>query len=219
MSRNKITRLTVFSVLLTLMLFAVSSLTVMAQPSEPHAANAIWTEPSTITIDINTANIGDKHNVTLWVNVTADAFTWQARLTFNQTYFNVIRVGYTAGATSDFFSGQATIPVTPTINNIMGYVEHGESLLGMSSATGVGSLMWLELNLTQLPPENHLAVNYSVPLSSGTFIHDTNLNDIVMDTYDWTDIPVIPEFVHIVAILTVIAVTITSIPIKKKLTV
>jgi hypothetical protein len=189
----------------------------MAQPSEPHAANAMWTEPSTITIDINTANVGDKHNVTLWINVTDDAFTWQARLTFNQTYFNVTKVGYTAGATSEFFSGQATIPVTPTINNAMGYVEHGESLLGMASATGVGSLMWLELNLTQLPPENHLAVNYSVPISSGTFVLDTFLNDITFDTYGWTDIPVIPEFVHVIALISIITLSTTAIAIKKKL--
>ena len=111
-------------------------------PEKPHNANSLWIEPSIIN-----KKHGEKFNITMWINITNDGFTWQSRLVFNSTYLNATRVGYTAGATSDFFSGQATIPVTPTINNIRGCVEYGESLLGMTSATGVGSLFWIEFKV------------------------------------------------------------------------
>ncbi|MFX0091696.1 MAG: hypothetical protein ACFFBD_08020, partial [Candidatus Hodarchaeota archaeon] len=87
-------------------------------PSELHPANTIWIEPSSVTI----ANIGDKFNITVWLNVTQKSFAWQIKLYFNSTYLNATRLGYTNGNKSAFFTEFSPMPVTPMINNEEGYI-------------------------------------------------------------------------------------------------
>ena len=216
--KNRRLKLFVTSVFLILLVFATYNMicTVKAtEPLEPHNANAFWTEPSTKTIDINTANIGDLFNITVWVNVTEASINWQVRILFNTTYFEATRVQYTAGAQSEFYEGLATQPVTPIIENTLGYVQHGEVVMGTGERDpGYGSLMWAEFNLTEIPPENHLAMDFDL---SRSFIWDNTMTDILMDTIDGTDIPVIPEFPQIIMLLVVMAASAAFIVSTRKL--
>jgi hypothetical protein len=159
-------------------------------PSEPHPANAMWLEPSNIT----TADIGDKFNVTVFVNVTLKSFAWQIKLYFNSTFFNATNIGYTSSNKSDFFTEYSPMPVTPRINNEEGYILHGESLLGNDEkAPGHGSLIWVEFNLTQIPPQNRSTLYFSTPYGIDTFILTPNIDVIPMESVDGVKISVVPK--------------------------
>ena len=133
-----------------------------AEPSEPHPGNAMWIEPS--SIDLTTAPIGYKFNVTVWINFTSidpgDYIgAWQFCITYEKTYLNATRAGYTAGTMSQWFKDAgvtATMPVTPDLaayNETHNYILHGEVwLMGSRPAEGsYGSLAWIEFELINKP--------------------------------------------------------------------
>ena len=190
------------SLLILMIVGYVYVLKVQAQsePSEPHPANALWIEPSTMTIDIVTVDPGYKFNVTVWLNLTVDTFTWQVKVFFNNTYLNATQTGYTALATSDWAThrtGGMTVPVTPTIDNTNGFVLHGESCMGAYyvPAETVASLIWIEFELKQEPPIcQYLTLNFSVPYGSDTFVLDSDIDTVTMDTIGDNSIHIIPEF-------------------------
>jgi len=154
-------------------------------PSEPHPANAMWIEPSSIT----TADIGDTFNVTVFVNITLKSFAWQVKLYFNSTFFKATKLGYTNGNKSDFFTEYSPMPVTPRINNEEGFILHGESLLGNDEKTpGYGSLIWIEFNLSQIPPQNLSTIYFSMPYGIDTFILTPYINTIPMLSVDGVNI-------------------------------
>ena len=118
-------------------------------------------------VNLTTANalhtLGFKFNVTVWLNMTnvgaaSGIDTWQVKLYFNKTQLHALRTGYTEGATSQLFAGLTTTSVTPVIDNILiGYVTHGEScVLNAPPYKPVpcsGSLIWIEFNVTKVPPK------------------------------------------------------------------
>jgi len=191
-------------VMLLMMLLALASTSlianakVYAEPQEAHPANSIWTEPSSLTINITKVNVGYTFNVTVWLNITDNSFSWQVKLLFNTTYFNATRVGYTAGSVSNWAThrtGGGTVPVPPVIDNKKGYVLFGESCIGSDYVPGpvTASLMWVEFILKETPPLNHLTVNFSVPYGKDTFILNPDLEIINVQSTKGTEIPVIPE--------------------------
>lgn len=220
MEKHKIRKISVALMvsLITLMIVGyVCVLNVQAQPSEPHPANALWIEPSTIEIDIGAVDPGYKFNITVWLNLTADAFTWQVKVFFNTTYLNATKTGYTAGATSEWIThrtGGVTLPMSPTIDNVNGFVLHGESCMGDGyvPAGTYGSLIWIEFTLKQEPPVcQYLTLNFSVPHGEDTFVLDPYLGLVTMDTVGDNVIHIIPEFssetiLLILAMLTTAAV-------------
>lgn len=217
MKNNLLRNSVVFIVCLLLAMFAVCNvinIATAAEPTEPHPANALWTEPSTMTIDNTTVEIGYRFNVTVWLNATDFVFTWQTKLLFNPTYFEALRTDYTGVGKSEFFTGHSTIPVVPVIDNTTGFVLSGESLLVDFDVTGYGSLIWVEFNLTRIPPQNQLVMNFS---NIDTFVLDPDLEDLTMDIISGTDIPVIPEFPHILMLLIVTAFSAVPVILKKKL--
>ena len=161
-----------------------------------HYANAIWLEPS--KVNLSGAQVGSRFNITVWVNLTVQSFVWQVTVPFNTTYFNAVRAGYTAGATSSFFAGQPTVSVNPVINKPIGYIMFGESLLGsgVRREPGYGSLMWVEFELVEMPPQNCFTFNFSKPYGEKTFILDPSLDDIPLGTIDEGDdtdlVPITP---------------------------
>jgi hypothetical protein len=209
------------SLLLVLLTFSLM-LHAKAQPTETHNANALWIEPSSIPIDINKVSIGYKFNVTVWVNLTDNSFTWQVKLLFNNTYFNATRAGYTAGSVSDWAThrtGGATVPVSPVIDNTKGYVLHGESCLGADYVPGpiVASLIWVEFQLKEIPPTDHLYVNFSTPYGEDTFILNPDMETITMGGgINGADIPVIPEFTWVTSLILIALTTTMIIIIPKK---
>jgi hypothetical protein len=180
----------------------------------------MWIEPSNIT----TLNVEDKFNVTIFVNVTLKSFAWQVKLHFNSTFFNATKIGYTSDNRSDFFSEYSSMPITPEINNEEGYVLHGESLLSNDEkAPGYGSLMWVELSLKEIPPQNHSALYFSTPYGSDTFILTPNIDLIPMETMNGvfisvepTGSPLFPDITDILIIVIVVVLIIALLVIIRK---
>ena len=194
-----------------------------SEPTEPHQANALWIEPSTMTLDIGAVDPGYKFNITVWTNLTVDGFTWQVKVYFNATYLNATGTGYTAGATSEYMShrpGGMTVPVSPTIDNVNGFVLHGESCMGAEyvPAGTVGSLIWVELELKAEPPVcQYLTMNFSVPYGEDTFVLDFDIDTVTMDTVGDNAIHIIPELQSgIILILLYMLATATAIVYKNR---
>ena len=159
------------------MLYCSPGSVVALEPDEPHHANALWTEPSTVLLEA----AGAKFNLTVWLNTTEESFAWQLKILFHPNYFNASRLGYTSGGKSDFFSDHSTISVTPIVENNEGFVLIGETLLGNDTrGPGCGSLVWIEFSLKTLPAEQHFNISCSVPYGVDTFVLDPYLDTITL---------------------------------------
>jgi hypothetical protein len=126
-------------------------------PSEPHNANAMWVEPS--SLDLPTASVGYKFNLTVWLNLTTlDTATaiqaWQFNLTYNTQYLNISRYAVTNNnVTSELFQGLTTWP-TFSVNEEKGYALIGEiTIVGNKPLPCNGSLAWIEFEITETPPQ------------------------------------------------------------------
>jgi hypothetical protein len=182
------------------------------EPSEPHNANAMWVEPS--TINLNSYIVGQKFNVTVWANMSTlvspavGIDTWQISLYFNKNYIKALRTGYTAGTTSELFSGLSTTSVTPIIDNTNGFVSHAETCApSWKPVPCYGSLIWIEFNVTALTPE---PINFNLNI--------TNLDTALVDDQGTKYPPdgsitkyngiVIPEFSQLLVCLMVLTLVI-----------
>jgi hypothetical protein len=168
-----------------------SMFTLEVKTEESHVANALWINPSNITL----VNVGDKFNVTVWVNLIDNSFTWQVKLLFDSMYLDATRAGCTAGFVSDWAThrtGGVTTPVSPVIDNTKGYVLHGESCVGVYYVPGpvVASLMWVEFKLKKIPPTD-LEINFSKPYGEDTFILNPGLDVIPISSIKGAKIKVI----------------------------
>jgi len=148
-------------------------------PSEPHPANSMWVEPSTIDLT-NGTSVGFKFNVTVWVNVTSVPSVnqvvgaWQYAVVYNKTQLNATRTGYTAGAKSQFFENITSYlppgaPSRGTANATHNYIMHAESwLAGPKRVLGYGSLGWVEFEVIAVPPAGEVWTSYISPRTTGT---------------------------------------------------
>jgi len=151
--------------------------------------NKIWINPSIVTI--TKPNLGYRFNVTVWVVTNKNSYAWQVCLYFDKSFLKALRAGYTAGATSEWAThrtGGSTSPINPIINNIDGYVCHGESLQGINSVPPViASLCWIEFEVVRLCVNNDktvLSISFEDPFA--TYVLDTDLNEIPIPKYDAT---------------------------------
>jgi len=140
------------STLVILALYAkIDHVTVKAAP-----ADSMWVEPQALTFKTDTTSVGDKFNVTIWMNITSkDQYSWQFKLYYDTTQLNATRAGYTAGLTSEWAThrtGGGTVPITPVIE--ANYVWTGESLMGdyYVPAGTCDSLAWVEFQIIAAPP-------------------------------------------------------------------
>jgi len=179
---------TILSLNMTLIARAIIS-------SEPHAADAMWVEPSAVTFSTDSTSIGQKFNITAWLNITsADVYGYQVALLYNRTQLRGVRAGFTAGSTSEFMTGHQTQTSGPLIDT--SYLGNG-SVLTFESCKGSdyvpapceGSLMWIEFEILAAPGMGEtltstfdISTNY--PLR--TWVQDYDLVKISITTYDST---------------------------------
>ncbi|UCE08932.1 MAG: hypothetical protein JSW61_08020 [Candidatus Thorarchaeota archaeon] len=183
-------RLAVLTLLLMILLVNTSGTVackLQTSPNESHAANAIWLELSDTSIGI----VGARVNLTVWLNTSMTSYAWQVILHLNSTYFNVTKAGYTDGNRSAFFSDHSSMSVSPVVNNEVGVVLCGETLLGVDEREpGFGSLLWVELNLTTMTPQSHLDFSLSQPYGIDTFVLNPYSETIPMDIVEGATISV-----------------------------
>ncbi len=126
-------------------------------PEEPHAASAMWIEPSEIEISAREHPVGTKFNVTLWANTSFTCQLWQFELIYNKNHLNAVRCEFTAGSKSDFFKDITCLGaiVYGSHNSTHDYVKAGETwfMNPPMRSPGYGSLSWVEFNITAAPPE------------------------------------------------------------------
>lgn len=147
---------------------------------------SMWIDPPTLNFTTANTHVGNKFNVTVWVNsanstLSVPVFVWQVMVGFNTTLLTWTRAGYTGAGKSQFFEGLQTIPVTPvlTANN---EVKFGESLFS-GGAVGNGSLCWIEFQIMMAPNET------TGTLSSALEFHGAPNDDTYLLTEDVNTVP------------------------------
>jgi hypothetical protein len=142
-----------------------------------------------LTAPSETKNIGDKFNVTIDVDDLSFIFSWQIKLFFNPAYINCTDATYPSG---HIFAGHSTVPVEPTMDNTLGYVTFGSSLLGDDyvNVTGLGVLCNVEFKAVAVGSSQ---LNFSTPYGEDTFVWDKDLNTIDLTVVNGS-VSVVPEF-------------------------
>lgn len=183
--------------------------------SEPHNADAMWIEPS--SIDLTTATAGYTFNITLALNIssTYSVGVWQAKVLFNTTYLKATRAGYTNGTKSDWLKGLIPVTGEPAIDNVTGSVLVGESLLGLPvPSPGAGTLSWMEFNLTDIPSVPSILVfNITATYKTTTTYIGDDVN-AVFTPYD--SVAAIPEFPSPVMLSMLMILALASIVFARK---
>ncbi len=182
------------AVCIAVLIISFTTILTMAQaPSEPHNADAMWIEPSSLVFDTTNASVGQTFNITVWMNITENVFTYQIGLHYNRTQLKATRAGYTAGATSDYFKGHTTSSPPPVIDggslgnaSVLGF----ESLLGSDFIQGPhsGSLMWTEFQILIVPTTGSLTSKFDISTEAvggaNTWVLDESLFNIAFTAYD-----------------------------------
>jgi hypothetical protein len=163
--------------ILMLMLFMVlaSANNVRAQP---YPLNSMWVSPPTIAYSTNNASVGTLFNITVWANMQNSTYDWEVNMTFAASVFQEVACGYTNGATSAYFTGHTTVPVAPVVDNVVGTILFGESLIGATDyvAEENASLVYAEFNITQMPTTSTPITglfDINSTGTAGTFFDDT----------------------------------------------
>ncbi len=131
---------------------------------------------TTIFVDpasVHDVSVGNSFTVDLSVADVADLFTWQIKLLYDPTVLNCTSADYPA--TGYIFEGHAVIPVVPTIDNTVGFVTFGASLVGADIASGSGIMCQITFEVMAVG-ESSLA--YSTPYGGDTFLLDGTLSEI-----------------------------------------
>jgi len=192
-------------------------------PTEPHDADAMWVEPSSITFTPANASVGQKFNVTVWLNMTTGVFCYQIALHYNRTQLKALRGGFTAGVKSQFMEDHTTSTSGPTIDT--SFLGNG-SALAFESCYGEdyipapqhGSLLWIEFQILKLPQEGEVYTSkfdVTAEYPANTWVWDPDLADISITTYD-ADYTIVPEFSSLSLMLILLLVTLILATFKRK---
>jgi len=159
----------------------ILTLTTIATTNAPHAfaepAPTLLIKPSSII------NASLAPGTTLIINASViditDLTTWQVKIYFNASLLNCTNAWY---PTDYVFAGKSTVPVIPVINNVLGYVSHGCTLMiGATGFTGSGTLCQIEFKVLS---RGNCSLLFSRPYGGDTFLWDSNDVDIAVDIQD-----------------------------------
>ena len=230
LGENLKTKLTTIALIGIASLLSILLLTMMTAPTyaeaanEPHSANAMWVEPSSVAFDASNASVGTKFNVTVWLNMTENIFAYQIGMLYNRTQLKCTRAAFTAGTTSTYYSGHATSAPPPVIDTSFlgnGSVLASESCLGEDNVTGPhsGSLIWAELQVLVVPTAGNLTSNFDISTrySATTWVKDPDLNKITISTLGNGNYTIIPEFEYMLILPIFLALTLLAIVMSKKI--
>ncbi|MGD0029357.1 MAG: dockerin type I domain-containing protein [Candidatus Bathyarchaeia archaeon] len=177
---------------IAVLLVSFTTILVLADvASEPHGADAMWIEPSSVVFDTTNASLGQTFNITVWMNITENVFAYQVGLHYNRTQLKCTRAGYTAGATSQFFVGHTTnsppaVIDTSSLGN--GSVLGFETLSGSDQVTGPhsASLMWAEFQILIVPASGNLTSKFDITKETpdNNWVWDENLNTLTVTPYN-----------------------------------
>jgi len=220
---NKIISIVVLAALVLTPLVFMTSSVFAAVPDEPHAGDAMWIEPSNITLSTATHSVGYRFNVTVWINLTISSASWQFKVAYDKNHLNATGAGYTAGEKSDFYSNITTIPLPfsfASLNGTHNFVLGAESwLMGSNRGPGYGTLAWIEFEVMVVPPEGEAYTSKiamdDVSPTGETYVQDPDAVKIQLNSYESTY--VIPEFIGFLSLVLIICLTtIAMLSIKRR---
>ncbi|RLC76780.1 MAG: hypothetical protein DRI61_12670, partial [Chloroflexi bacterium] len=145
-------------------------------------------QPQPTLISISPSHVSvtsdEKFNLTINVNNVTDLYAWQIMLVFNTTVLNVTNA-WLPWSSDYVFYGKMSVRPGPVINNTVGYVLCGDSLMGeQETFNGSGMLCKIEFQPKTLGTSS---LNFLRPLEgegSKTFLLDSNLNFISLEAAD-----------------------------------
>jgi hypothetical protein len=162
---------TLFLALISVFLtsFALATIRVQANPTILYVA-----PPSIIDQSITP---GSMILINASVVDVANLYVWQIKIYFDPTLLNCTGAWYPS---DHVFSGKPMVPVSPVINNGVGYVVHGASLIGDASFTGNGTLCQVEFEVLST---GSCDLEYG-PYGPDSFLLDDTLAEIPATTVD-----------------------------------
>lgn len=108
-----------------------------------------------------------------------DLVTWQVKIYFNPSLLNCTKAWYPS---DHVFAGMTTVPVIPTIDNELGFVQHGCCLMGVGEEfTGSGTLCQIEFEVLS---RGNCTFHFSEPYGEDTFLWDSNDEEIAVTIQD-----------------------------------
>jgi hypothetical protein len=185
-----------------------------------YPANSMWIGPS--VVNATGMSVGDRFNVTVWLNVSVNCGAWQFYLIYNKQQLNVTKYGLTGtgGARSQFFENTNTqtwgmVSYEDYHNATHKYIQIGESWKSGPWGIGAGSLAWIEFEIKTQPPfvcVLDIASGHHPP-TSDTCALDPNMKEIPLNVWNT---PIIPEFNSIVLMIALLGTAAICILLRKK---
>jgi hypothetical protein len=187
MNRNARTCTTLLVLITVLFTFATS-------PVKALPADSMWIDPP--VLDLNYRPIGFLFNVTVWLNVSTAIHDWQFYLTYPEEFLNATVCGYTGDGKSLWSRDMPTFQVEAGFGSYQtyGYVVHSETLKGNSTTCGLGSLSWVEFNLTKVADHSlfgQIRLDVNGTFASMAHVLDGNLTEIPLA---FGLVEIVPEF-------------------------
>jgi len=205
--RSKLTLMVPIALLLGLIMVGVVH-------AGDHPANSMWIEPS--EIDVSGMSVGDRFNVTVWLNVSVNCGAWQFLLIYNKQQLAVTKYGLTGtgGARSQFFENTNTqtwglLSYEDDHNATHKYIQIGESWKSGPWGIGAGSLAWIEFEIKTQPP----FVCVLDIANADTYALAPDMSEIPLNVWNT---PVVPEFHPLILMIALIGTTAVCILLRKE---
>jgi len=200
---KRLSKLLTTVIVAAILLGAMLTVTSRVKGATPPPAPSFYAVPDTLIFQTDVTPVGTLFNVTAWGSVVLGTSAWNMKMGFDATMLQCLGANYTAGATSEFFSGHQTVPgILPVIDNSLGTVYWSEALSGLTDSVGpaTGSLFYATFNITSAPTAGtnltcHIDPGFGVP-NDDTFFLDVDLNEepgltTAYATYTYTSTPTI----------------------------
>lgn len=171
--------------LMLFMVLAFRSNNIKVQGSYP--LNSLWVAPSAVAFSTGNATLATKFNVTVWAYMDNATYLWQINMTFNPAILQVTNAGLTGVGKSEFFSSHTvTVPGSPIIDNSLGCVLLGESLLGTDyQPSATDTLAFVEFQVAKLPNATVTPLTCGLGINdSDTYFQDLDGNDMLTTLND-----------------------------------
>ena len=189
------------SKIITLLILITSILliqkTTISSPEPSHPANSMWIEPAVVDVNAMGLSVGERFNVTVWLNVSVDCGAWQFYMIYAKDYVDVVAYGLTGtgGAISQFFENSGTqtwgiVSYEGSHNATHDYIQIGESWKSGPWGTGCGSLAWIEFQIISQPPAGKQIISTldiataHHPPTSDTYALDPEMEEIPLNVYN-----------------------------------
>jgi len=152
-------------------------------------ATAQSTQISVIPVDLEVGPSPPTDPFTINITLTdfTGVYTWQTRLNYNPALLNVTGASYPS---DHIFAGKTTSPVSPVIDNAVGYVLFGNSLVGDEPGINGTNVVLCQIEMRGVGAGvGNLTFHTGV---GGTFLLDADGDDIAF-TANSGEVTVVPE--------------------------